>query len=120
MNSQSLYEKYGGQETVNKLVDKFYEKMLSDDNVKHFFDGVDFERLRGHQQKFIAFALGGPNHYQGRNMRDAHKGMGLDDSHMDSLIDNLTDAMDEMGVSEDDIAAVIGKVEGMRDDVLDR
>lgn len=120
MDSQTIFEKYGGQETVNKLVDAFYVRMLADDNVKGFFEGVDMNKLKGHQQKFIAFAIGGPNNYEGRDMKTAHLGMGLNDSHYDSLVDNLSDAMDSLGVSEDDIVAVVAKVESLRNDVLGR
>jgi hemoglobin len=69
---------------------------------------------------FVSAALGGPNPYKGKSMRAAHKGMGLTDDHFDAVVDELTNAMDEMGVEEKDIEAVIGTVEGLRDDVLDK
>ncbi|MFM6455205.1 MAG: group 1 truncated hemoglobin, partial [Planktothrix sp.] len=36
----TLYEKLGGAEAVKLAVDNFYERVLQDDRVKHFFDGM--------------------------------------------------------------------------------
>jgi hemoglobin len=38
---QTLFEKYGGEETIKTLVDKFYDGVLSNDLIKHFFDKTD-------------------------------------------------------------------------------
>ena len=40
----SLYEKIGGAAAVNAAVDLFYTKVLADDRIKHYFDGVDMDR----------------------------------------------------------------------------
>ena len=116
----TLYDKYGGQATVDALVDRFYEGVLANDTIKHFFENTDMAKLKRHQGAFVAVALGAPSPYSGRSMREAHKGMGLTDDHFDAVVDELTDAMDALGVSEDDIATVIGTIEGLRTDVLDQ
>ena len=46
--------------------------------------------------------------------------MGLTDDHFDAIVDELTDALDSFGVAQDDIKAIIGTVEGLRNDTLDR
>ena len=40
----SLYDQIGGDAAVNAAVDIFYRKVLSDDRIKQFFDGVDMDR----------------------------------------------------------------------------
>lgn len=118
---QSLFDKYGGQGIVDILVDKFYEKMISNEKVKHFFDGVDIKKLKNHQKRFISIALGAPNKYEGKSIRKAHAHLNIKESpHFDTLIDCLSDTMDELGMHEDDIVAVIGIVVKLRDDVLNR
>jgi len=37
----SLYERLGGAAAVDAAVDLFYTKVLADDRIKHFFEGVD-------------------------------------------------------------------------------
>jgi hemoglobin len=118
--TQTLYEKYGGQTTIDTLVDKFYEGVLANDTIKHFFDEVDMVKQKKHQAIFVAAALGGPNPYNGKSMRAAHAKMGLTDDHFDAVVDELTEAMDSLGVSEDDIETVIATIEGLRADVLNQ
>jgi len=42
--TQSLYEKIGGEGAVNAAVDIFYRKVLADDRINRFFEGVDMEK----------------------------------------------------------------------------
>ena len=118
MQGQTLYEKYGGQATIDALVDRFYQGVLSNEIVKHFFDNTDMVKQRKHQATFIAAALGGPNPYTGKSMREAHMGMTLTHDHFDAIVDELTDAMDSFGVAQDDIKAIIATVEGLRKDII--
>ncbi|MGB1061385.1 MAG: truncated hemoglobin, partial [Ketobacter sp.] len=37
----TLYEKIGGEPAVDAAVDLFYKKVLADERIKHFFEGVD-------------------------------------------------------------------------------
>lgn len=117
--SQTLFDKYGGDATVDALVTKFYEGVLANDTIKHFFENTDMAKLKNHQKAFVALALGSPNPYTGRNMKEAHAGMGLTDDHFDAVVDELTEAMDSLGVSEDDITTVIGNIEKLRGDIIE-
>lgn len=40
----SLYDQLGGQAAINAAVDIFYRKVLTDDRISRFFDGVDMDR----------------------------------------------------------------------------
>ena len=37
----SLYEQLGGEAAMDAAVGIFYAKVLADDRIKHFFDGVE-------------------------------------------------------------------------------
>ena len=39
--NQSLYERIGGEKAVSAAVGVFYEKVLADDRVNHFFTNMD-------------------------------------------------------------------------------
>ena len=114
----TLYEKFGGEETIAKVVDYFYELVLADDTVNHFFKNTDMEKQRRHQTKFISFALGGPNQYTGGSMAKAHAGMNLQPAHFDAIVKHLHDALAHFGVSEADRSQALRKVEALRDDIL--
>ncbi len=120
----SLFEKLGGKEAVEAAVDQFYDKVLADDRIKHFFTNTDMKKQRGHQKAFLTYAFGGMKSYNGRNMRKAHehlvKDMGLDDSHFDAVVENLATTLKELGVTDDLIQEVAAVAESIRDDVLNR
>ncbi|MDF2644733.1 MAG: globin [Paenibacillus sp.] len=114
----TLYEKFGGEETIAKVVNYFYDLVLADDTVNHFFKNTDMEKQRKHQAKFISFALGGPNQYSGGAMSKVHEGMDLQPAHFDAIIKHLRFALVHFGVFEDDISEALNKVESLRGDIL--
>jgi len=119
----TLYEQLGGRAAVNAAVDSFYPKVLADDRVKGFFDGTDMVKQAAKQKAFLTFAFGGPNNYSGENMRVGHAHLlekGLDDFHVDAIIELLAGTLKEMGVADDLIAQVGAIAESVRDDVLGR
>ena len=119
----SLYERIGGAPAVKAAVDIFYGKVLADDRIAHFFEGVDMQRQIGKQRAFLVMAFGGPNTYTGEDMRRGHAHLvtrGLNDSHFDAVVENLAATLSELGVGSAEIAAVAQIAESVRDDVLGR
>jgi hemoglobin len=120
---ESLYKRLGGAPAIKAAVDVFYGKVLADERIARFFDGVDMERQRGKQRGFLTMVTGGPNGYSGKSMREGHAHLvaqGLNDSHVDAVIENLAATLRELGVSEADIADVGALANSVRDDVLNR
>jgi hemoglobin len=67
--------------------------------------------------------FGGPSSYTGKDMREGHKHLiarGLNDSHVDAVIELLGATLKELGVPDQDIAEVAALANSARDDVLDR
>jgi hemoglobin len=123
MSEKSLFEQIGGQDAVNVAVDIFYRKMLTDDRVNYFFDDVDMEQQILKQKGFLTMVFGGPNHYTGKSMREGHQHLlqrGLNDLHVDVVIEHLGATLQELGVSEDSISQVAAIANSVRDDVLGR
>lgn len=117
----SLYDELGGAPALDAAVDIFYRKVLSDDRIAHYFDGVDMERQAAKQKGFLTMVLGGPNNYTGKDMRRGHAHLvGLNDGHVDAVIENLGATLAELGVSADKIAQVAALANSVRDDVLNR
>ncbi|GAA4706885.1 group I truncated hemoglobin [Brevibacillus fulvus] len=113
----TIYEKYGGEGTIAKVVDSFYDLVLADETVNHFFEHTDMEKQRRHQTKFISYALGGPNQYTGQAMAKVHEGMNLQPVHFDAILKHLRTALAHFGVEAADIEQAIAKVETLRDDI---
>ncbi len=119
----SLFERIGGEDAVDAAVEIFYRKVLSDDRVNEYFDGVDMEQQINKQKGFLTMAFGGPNNYTGKDMREGHKHMverGLNDSHVDAIIELLGATLQELNVAAEDIQEVADIANSVRDDVLNR
>ena len=59
----SLYEKLGGEGAVGAVVDRFYDLLLADPQVNHFFKATDMSKQRCRQKQFIMLVTGGPHNY---------------------------------------------------------
>lgn len=119
----TLYERIGGAPAVKAAVEIFYGKVLADERIAHFFEGVDMANQSAKQRAFLIMAFGGPNAYTGADMRRGHAHLverGLNDSHFDAVVENLAATLTELGVGMDDIGAVAAIAESVRDDVLGR
>ena len=121
--SKSLFKRLGGQAAVNTAVDIFYRKMLMDERVSHFFDDVDMEQQILKQKGFLTMVFGGPNQYNGKGMREGHAHLvkrGLNDTHVDIVIEHLGATLDELGATAEDIEQVTSIANSVRNDVLGR
>ena len=119
----TLYEQLGGQAAVDAAVDIFYRKVLVDDRISHFFEGVDMDRQIGKQKAFLTMAFGGPSNYTGQDMRRGHAHLvarGLNDSHFDAVVELLGGTLAELGVAPELIGQVAAIAESTRADVLGR
>lgn len=117
----SLFEQIGGREAVNAAVEVFYKKVLADQRISKFFENIDMKDQRRKQILFLTYAFGGPNNYDGKNMRDSHAklvALGLDDSHFDAVLENLGATLNELGVPAPLIEQAAAIAESTRSDVL--
>jgi hemoglobin len=121
--TRSIYEQIGGEPSVDAAVDLFYRKVLVDNRISRFFDDVDMDRQAAKQKAFLTMVLGGPARYTGLDMRRGHLHLiarGLDDEHVDAVIELLGETLAELGVPAATIAQIAAVAESARDDVLDR
>ena len=117
----TLYEQLGGEPAVKAAVEGFYVKVLADDRVNGFFEGVDMDRQRAMQTAFLTFAFGGPNAYEGKDLRAGHAHLvakGLNDTHFDIIIEHLGGTLKELGVADELIQQAANVANSVRDDIL--
>ncbi|HEY0634697.1 MAG TPA: group 1 truncated hemoglobin [Gammaproteobacteria bacterium] len=118
----SLYQRIGGEAAINAAVDLFYDKVLADLRISHFFTDTDMVRQRQHQKLFLTYAFGGLPNYSGQGMRAAHAHLvekhGLNSSHFDAVMENLGAALKELNVPDALIAEAAATAESVRSDVL--
>jgi hemoglobin len=123
---KTLFTKLGGKDAVNLVVDRFYDRVIKDDRVKHFFVNIEMKKQKAHQTAFLTYVFGGSEKYDGRTMRESHKRlveeMGLNDEHFDAIAEDLVITLQELGIAQEliDEVASVAASQSHRNDVLNR
>ena len=118
-DGSTLYERLGGAEAVAGAIGAFYQRVLADEVLRPFFDGVDLDKLERMQNEFFTVALGGPGTYAGMRLADAHRGRGIRPRHLTRFTDHLLATMLERGMAPDAVDEVAARVTLLGADVLD-
>ena len=120
----TLYARLGGEPAVNAAVELFYDKILADDRVNRFFEGVDMRFQTAKLKRFLTSAFDSrPETYSGLDMNAAHAPLvrrGLNDSHFDAILEHLPAALTELGVPDDLMVEAVQIAESVRGDILGR
>ena len=118
VEQKTLFEKIGGTAAVDAAVDIFYEKVLADKTISHFFTSTDMKVQVRKQKAFLGYAFGAPTEYTGKNMRDAHARMDLTEGHFGAVAGHLAATLQELNVAEDLIDQVMAIAGSTKNDVL--
>jgi hemoglobin len=122
--SSSLYERLGGEDGIKKVVDDFVVAVMENDKIRdvhktHFKQG-DVAGLKKKLVDQIGAATGGPQKYTGKNMKDAHKGMGITNADFDALVASLNTALDKNKVGAKEQKELLELLGPMRKDVVEK
>jgi hemoglobin len=113
----TIYERIGGYEALEVVVEDFYCRVLDDDHLSGFFAGANMSRLKGKQVEFFAAALGGPKPYIGAPMRQVHQGRGITMDHFNLVAGHLQDSLCAAGVPEPTITEILGAIAALAPDI---
>lgn len=114
MSEPTLFERIGGEEGIESLVDAFYERVAADEVLAPFFRHVSMEKLRTMQKEFFSEALGGPLYYSGKPLREVHAGRGIEKEHLRRFTNHLKDTLEskqgQLNLSNADLHAIHSRV----------
>ena len=116
----NLYELVGGHQIIKAATERFYEKVMQDDGLRHFFQQTDTAHLRSRQVMFISMLLGG-RVYTSKDIHDAHarsRDHGLNDAHFDLFLQHFRAALKQVGVKPENAEKVMKRLESKRATVL--
>jgi hemoglobin len=119
---EDLFDLIGGRSAIEAATKLFYDKVLHDDSLRHFFEGVDMAHLRSRQAMFISMLLGG-RVYTGKSIPDAHarsRDHGLNDAHFDLFLKYFRAALEEVGVKPENAEKIMKRLESKRRTVLNQ
>ncbi len=121
-SQEALYTRLGGYDAIAAVVDDFFGRMASDEQLGRFFENLADDRKEIARQltvDFICAAAGGPCIYNGRDMPVTHTGMGITASDWDVSVVLLKETLAAFSVPEAEQADVIGFIGSLRDQVVD-
>jgi len=114
----SLFKQLGGEKSVEAVVDDFYKRVLADGELSPFFTKTNMKWLRMRQGQFFTQALGGPEIYKGKGMKEAHAKMQIADHHFQKVAHHLVETLRSLGVSQARIDQVVQLVAPLKGDIV--
>lgn len=113
------YEEVGGSSAVRGVIDDFYDRVLSDEELFPYFQNIDMTRVRRHQFLVISEAMGGPIADGVKDVGEAHKGRGITAHALSRVAVHLVAAMEVARWPEEIIQRTAQKVMSFRDQVVE-
>ncbi|PRQ07887.1 Group 1 truncated hemoglobin GlbN [Enhygromyxa salina] len=99
----------------------FYDRIMADESLKHFFDDLDMDKQINKQIAFMTMAFGGPHDYTGQDMRAAHARLisrGLAVQHFRAIAGHLEATLVALSVPPDLVGEVLTIVGSTKSEVL--
>lgn len=112
--AQSTFHRIGGFATVSRIVMDFYDRILDSEKAGDFFDGIDIDKMVGHQTKFISSLMGGPSAHSDEQLRRSHARLGIDHESFDEMVEILCATLADHNIDADDVAGVRNEIESRR------
>jgi hemoglobin len=124
-----LYERLGGQKAITAVVDDFVARAAGNPKVNFTRKGTDVEWkpseenvkvLKRHLVQLVSKVTGGPQKYEGRDMKTAHRGMTISDEEFDALAGDLIATLDKFKVPKQEQDELVKIVASTRKDIVER
>jgi len=115
---KSLYERLGGKDAITAVVDDFVGNVAADKRINGFFAKTDIARLKRNLVDQICQATGGPCTYTGKDMKTAHKGMGITDADFNALVGDLKMSLDKFKVPAKEQGELLGALGSLKPQIV--
>jgi hemoglobin len=122
-SGDSLYKRLGGYDALAAVTDEFITRLATDKTVGRFFVGASNNskmRIRQLVVDQLCAATGGPCVYIGRDMKTAHKGLGITEEDWNISIKHLVATLTKFKVPENLQKEVAGALSGLKADIVEK
>ena len=122
---KSLYDRLGGKTAIAAVVDEFVARVAADNRINHFFAATasDPAQLSSFKMKLvdqICEASGGPCKYTGKDMKTAHRGMGISTADFNARVEDLVGALDKFMGGATDKNQLLGVLGPMQRQIVEK
>ncbi|SMC63506.1 Truncated hemoglobin YjbI [Novosphingobium sp. B1] len=116
----NMAQAFGGQAGIRAIVNRFVELNTTDPRIDAIFRNQDIVRLRRTLFEQFCYLLDAGCAYTGRDMKSAHKDLGVTRADLNALVENLQKAMREAEVPFAAQNRFLAKLAPMDKDVVTR
>mmetsp|Transcript_8138 Transcript_8138/g.24318 ORF Transcript_8138/g.24318 Transcript_8138/m.24318 type:complete len:419 (-) Transcript_8138:458-1714(-) len=118
-DERQLLSRLGGDGALHAAVDEFYDRLMEDETLSRFFEGISVDNLKEHQRKFLrmAFTEIPASIDVVKFMHSKHErlfAMGLDETHFDAVAGHFVGTLNALGVKQREIDEAVGVVAPLR------
>ncbi|EHA16862.1 group 1 truncated hemoglobin [Halomonas sp. HAL1] len=114
----TLYERLGGEASIDAVVENFLYRIADDDDMVGFFANTNIDFFADSLANKLCDVSDGPCRYEGPPMDRAHQNMGLTDVHFNRLVEHLDAAMQEEGIALSARNELLGRLAPMYAEVM--
>ena len=114
----SLYQQFGGQPGLVKLMDDFMQRLLADARMNPFFKDVDQAHVKAQLVDQFCEVSGGPCKLNGPDMKRVHSGVDITRADFNALVEVLQQAMDAQGIAFSAQNRLLAKLAPMHRDIV--
>ena len=122
-SGDTLYKRLGGYDALAKVTDDFIGRLANDKQLSRFFVGASDDsksRIRQLILDQLCAATGGPCVYIGRDMKTAHKGLGITESDWDIAVKHLVATMTKFNVPQKEQGEVAAALTKLKPDIVEK
>lgn len=95
----SIYQAFGGQPGLVKLMDDFVPRLMADPRLQPFFKDTNLTNLKEQLVSQLCMVSGGPCKYAGADMKSVHADFEIRKGDFNALVEVLQQAMDAQGIA---------------------
>lgn len=115
---QSLYDRLGGKDAITAVINDFVGNVAADSRINARFAKTDIPHFKQMLVEQVCQATGGPCTYTGKSMKDAHKGMKINEADFNALVEDLTKSLDTHSVPAAEKNELLNALAGMKGDIV--
>src|SRR5438132_7846649 len=124
VENPSLYDRLGGVYNSATVVDDLIDRVMADprlnanprvDEAHHRVSAQGFKFLA---TEMVCWASGGPQHYSGRSMGDAHRHLMITSDEFGAFMDDLQQTLDRFAVPQPEQEELKAIVESTRESIV--
>ena len=115
---KSLYERLGGKDAIKAVVDELVTIVGADARINKKFAKTDMNRFKFELVEQVCAVTGGPCKYTGRDMKTAHKGMGITDANFNALVEDLQKSLNKFKVPEKEQGELLGILGSLKPQIV--